>query len=173
MKSSTFETPVDQPISVEPDSDTISEVDRESIRQQSDPDDAVTQHSLWNNSNSTLEYDMGLDNFLLSLSMSHNPRPPPPPQSLLQPLPLLNPQQPPAKSYEIFVGNLSFFCEEIDLLSLFSKFGNVEHCRIVRNDGRKRSLMYGFVCMSTELEAQSAANALQGSSFMGRAMKYV
>jgi RNA recognition motif-containing protein len=73
--------------------------------------------------------------------------------------------------YELFVGDLSFFCEEKDLLDLFTRFGSVDNCRIVRNDSKNRSLMFGFVCMSTLEEAVAATNALNNFMYMGRAMK--
>ncbi len=73
--------------------------------------------------------------------------------------------------YELFVGDLSFFCEEKDLLELFSRFGVVDNCRIVRNDNKNRSLMFGFVCMSTLEEAILASDTLNNFLFMGRAMK--
>ncbi len=75
------------------------------------------------------------------------------------------------KPNEVFVGDLSYFCEEKDLFDLFSQYGTVDNCRIVRNDSKNRSLMFGFVCMSNEQEAQAVAKILHNSTFMGRAMK--
>ncbi len=75
------------------------------------------------------------------------------------------------KPNEVFVGDLSYFCEEKDLFELFSQYGAVDNCRIVRNDSKNRSLMFGFVCMSNEQEAQAAAKLLNNYTFMGRAMK--
>ncbi len=75
--------------------------------------------------------------------------------------------------YELFVGDLSFFCEEQDLFEIFGAFGAVDGVRIVRNDGRNRSLMFGFVCMSNGDEAMDAINHLHGKLIMGRIMKYV
>ncbi len=74
--------------------------------------------------------------------------------------------------HELFVGNLSFFCEENHLLELFSPFGRVDSHRVVRNGGqrRSRSLLYGFVCMSTRKESLQAIDALNGMMFMGRAL---
>lgn len=75
------------------------------------------------------------------------------------------------KPNEVFVGDLSYFCEEKDLFELFSQYGTVDNCRIVRNDSKNRSLMFGFVCMSNEQEAQAVAKVLHNYTFMGRAMK--
>jgi hypothetical protein len=75
------------------------------------------------------------------------------------------------KPNEVFVGDLSYFCEEKDLHELFSQYGTVDNCRIVRNDNKNRSLMFGFVCMSSEKEAQAVAKLLHNQTFLGRAMK--
>ncbi len=72
---------------------------------------------------------------------------------------------------EIFVGDLSFFCDEIHLFEHFSQYGRVENCRIMKNDTRTKSLMYGFMTMATEQEASTAAHALNNTMFMGRCMK--
>lgn len=80
-------------------------------------------------------------------------------------------QHVPIHPHELFVGDLSFFCEESDLLELFSQFGVVEGCRIVRNQARHRSLMFGFVCLSTRESALAAVEAVNNQIFMGRPMK--
>ncbi len=72
---------------------------------------------------------------------------------------------------EVFVGDLSFFCEEKDLFDLFSQYGRVESCRIVMNDSQTKSLMFGFVCLSSPQEAATAARVLHNHPFMGRNMK--
>ncbi len=72
---------------------------------------------------------------------------------------------------ELFVGDLSFFCREEVLLQLFGQFGVVESCRVVRNDARRRSLMFGFVCMATLESAMQAMVSLGDQMYMGRTMK--
>ncbi len=74
-------------------------------------------------------------------------------------------------SNELYVGDLSFFCEEHHLVELFSQFGYVENCRILRNGDRTRSLLFGFIVMSTIDQAALAASALHNNVFMGRLMK--
>lgn len=69
---------------------------------------------------------------------------------------------------DLFVGNLSFFCQEKHLKELFSKYGEVANIRIKRNDKGGRSLMYGFISMATTTAAQSAAINLHQQLFMGR-----
>lgn len=71
----------------------------------------------------------------------------------------------------IFIGDLSFFCREQHLIELFSQFGRVVKCSIVLNDAHTKSLMYGFVTMSTHEEAATVAERFNNQLFMGRTMK--
>jgi RNA recognition motif-containing protein len=71
----------------------------------------------------------------------------------------------------LFIGNLSFFCEECHLFDLFDEYAHVNGVRIVRNDNRTRSLMFGFVTLSTVHEAKEMERMLNGSFFMGRRLK--
>ena len=71
----------------------------------------------------------------------------------------------------LFVGNLSFFCEESHLFDLFDQYAHVNGVRIVRNDNRTRSLMFGFVTLSSVHEAKEMERVLNGSFFMGRRLK--
>jgi RNA recognition motif-containing protein len=73
--------------------------------------------------------------------------------------------------HELYVGDLSFFCQELDLIKLFAEFGLVEECRIIRNRTGVRSLMFGFVCLSTKESALAAIGALHNKLFMGRPIK--
>ncbi len=72
---------------------------------------------------------------------------------------------------EVFVGNLSFFCDEQHLFELFNNYANVKEVRIVRNDSGTRSLMFGFVKMATAQEAREMCKLLNGHLFMGRNLK--
>mgnify|MGYP002480843323 CR=1 FL=1 len=73
-----------------------------------------------------------------------------------------------ASQRDLFVGNLSFFCQEKHLKELFSRFGDVASIRIKRNDKGGRSLMYGFISMATAPAAKNAAISLHQQLFMGR-----
>jgi hypothetical protein len=75
------------------------------------------------------------------------------------------------KPNELFVGNLSYFCEEKDLYALFEENGHVEDVRIIKNDSGTRSLMFGFVTMSTIHETREMEKLLNGQMFMGRKLK--
>ena len=72
---------------------------------------------------------------------------------------------------EIFVGDLSYFCQEHHLFDLFSIYGPVTEARVKRSDRGNRTLMYGFVRMKELKDAQEAVAALQGKLYMGRAMR--
>ncbi len=72
---------------------------------------------------------------------------------------------------EVFVGDLSFFCKEFDLHTLFSQYGKVIGTRIRRSESTNQSLMYGFVKMETAEQAKAATLALENKMFMGRIMR--
>ena len=69
---------------------------------------------------------------------------------------------------DLFVGNLSFFCQEKHLKELFMPYGEVHSIRIKRNDKGGRSLMYGFVSMASPVAAYHAAKSLHEKLFLGR-----
>ena len=74
------------------------------------------------------------------------------------------------KPHELFVGNLSFFCEERHLFELFDQYTRVNGVRVMRNELRTRSLMFGFVTLSCPHDANEMARVLNGTFFMGRRM---
>ena len=71
----------------------------------------------------------------------------------------------------IYIGNLSYEATEADLNTVFSEYGTVRRVQLPtdRETGRVRG--FGFVEMSTESEEQSAIDALDGASWMGRDIK--
>lgn len=71
----------------------------------------------------------------------------------------------------LFVGNLSYFCAESHLYSLFSNYGGVESVEIKRGRDTGDCLMHGFVEMVTFEAAELAANDLKGKKFMGRRIR--
>ncbi len=71
----------------------------------------------------------------------------------------------------LFVGNLSYFCEETHLFDLFDQYTQVNGIRIIRNDLRTRSLMYGFVTLPSHHDALEMERMLNGTFFMGRRLK--
>jgi RNA recognition motif-containing protein len=71
---------------------------------------------------------------------------------------------------KLFVGNLSFNTTENDLQDAFAAHGTVLQANLMmdRTTGRPRG--FGFVTMATDEEAQTAMNALNGSSVDGRSL---
>ena len=63
---------------------------------------------------------------------------------------------------KLYVGNLGTKADEATLTALFSMFGTVEKAYLIPDKETGESKGYGFVVMSTEVEAQKAINALDG-----------
>jgi RNA recognition motif-containing protein len=72
----------------------------------------------------------------------------------------------------VFVGNLSYFCEEQHLFRLFSQYGHVQRVFIVQNDSNTKSLMFGFVTLLSDVEAREIEKLLHNHLFMGRRLRY-
>lgn len=70
----------------------------------------------------------------------------------------------------IFIGDLSYFCTEQDLVCLFEPFGEVKSA-IIRRGKYGDTLHYAFVKMLTN-GAQAAIARMQGIKFMGRPIRY-
>lgn len=71
----------------------------------------------------------------------------------------------------LFVGDLSFFCNEDDIRALFSAYGEVLNVEIKRGKATGDSLMHGFVEMESEFIAETAMNTLAHTKFMGRKLR--
>jgi cold-inducible RNA-binding protein len=73
-------------------------------------------------------------------------------------------------SSKLFVGNLSFNTTENDLNDAFAAHGTVTETNLMmdRMSGRPRG--FGFVTMSSDAEAQTAIEALNGKEMDGRAL---
>ncbi len=72
---------------------------------------------------------------------------------------------------KLYVGNLSFQTQEVDLRDHFSQYGEVVSANIITDRDTGRSRGFAFVEMSTEEEAQNAASALNGQDLDGRQLK--
>jgi RNA recognition motif-containing protein len=70
----------------------------------------------------------------------------------------------------LYVGNLSYDTTELGLRELFGQAGTVSDAKIVtdRETGRPRG--FGFVEMSTDQEARTATEQLNGRDVDGRAI---
>lgn len=74
-------------------------------------------------------------------------------------------------SSTLFVGDLSYFCNEVDISNLFKRFGKVQSTQLKK--GRSGdSLMHGFVEMETHEQAENARVAVMDQKFMGRKIRY-
>ena len=62
----------------------------------------------------------------------------------------------------LFVGNLNYSVVKDQLKELFSPFGEVLDVKIIENKG------FGFVEMSTQVEAEKAKKELNNTYFFGR-----
>ncbi len=71
---------------------------------------------------------------------------------------------------KLYVGNLSYGTDQGALESLFSAHGTVESVNIIMDRETGRSKGFGFVEMSSDDEAQSAMDALNGQDHDGRAL---
>lgn len=71
----------------------------------------------------------------------------------------------------IYVGNLSFRTNEMDLEAAFASFGAVERVTIVKERETGRSRGFGFVEMPNADEAQRAIASLNGRDLGGRQLQ--
>jgi RNA recognition motif-containing protein len=71
----------------------------------------------------------------------------------------------------IYIGNLPYQVTESDVTEVFAEYGSVKRVQLPtdRETGRMRG--FGFVEMKTDVEEQSAIDALDGAEWMGRDLK--
>jgi cold-inducible RNA-binding protein len=70
----------------------------------------------------------------------------------------------------LYVGNLPYTTGEAELQELFSKAGNVESVRVMRDAATGRARGFAFVEMATAEEAQKAATELNQYQMGGRSL---
>lgn len=73
-------------------------------------------------------------------------------------------------SQKIYVGNLGYSVSNDSLSAKFSQFGTVSSAKVIMDRDTNRSKGFGFVEMSSKIEAASAIDALNGTDFDGRLM---
>ncbi len=66
---------------------------------------------------------------------------------------------------KLFVGNLTYSVTKDQLAELFSQYGTVVQVTVLDGKG------IAFIEMSTPAEAESAQEILNGTTFVGRALK--
>src|SRR5687767_13555447 len=74
-------------------------------------------------------------------------------------------------STKLYVGNLSFDTSSQDLETMFAEAGTVQTASIVEDRDTGRSRGFGFVEMSTAVEAKTAISSLDGKDVAGRNIK--
>ena len=71
---------------------------------------------------------------------------------------------------KIYVGNLSYNVGDQELGETFAQFGNVESAPGITDPESGRSKGFGFVEMSSDAEAKTAIEKLNGADLAGRNM---
>ncbi len=73
-------------------------------------------------------------------------------------------------SQKIYVGNLGYSVSNDSLSAKFAQFGTVSSAKVIIDHDTNRSKGFGFVEMSSAMEATNAIQALNGTEFDGRQM---
>ncbi len=73
----------------------------------------------------------------------------------------------------IYVSNLGFSVQDADLQELFAVYGTVSSAKVITEKMTNQSRGFAFVEMPDTTEANSAIEALNGSSRDGRTMNVV
>ena len=71
----------------------------------------------------------------------------------------------------VFIGDLSRFCSDEDISSLFHRYGKVLETKIMRNPVTGISLGYGFLIMGSTESAFLAMQNLHGVQLRGRPLR--
>ncbi len=71
----------------------------------------------------------------------------------------------------IYVGNLPYGVTDDELRDAFGSYGEVVSINVIKDKFSGESRGFGFVEMSSDEEAQSAIDGLNGSEFGGRNLK--
>jgi RNA recognition motif-containing protein len=70
----------------------------------------------------------------------------------------------------VFIGNLSFFCKENDIATLFSSYGQVTDMELAKSP-EGNNLLYGYIELDSVINAQHCAANLNGRLFKGRFLR--
>lgn len=74
-------------------------------------------------------------------------------------------------SRKLFVGNLSFQLNDLELEDMFNQYGEVTSAKVITDRRSGRSRGFGFVEMASEDSAKSAIEALDGTEVKGRTIR--
>jgi RNA recognition motif-containing protein len=72
---------------------------------------------------------------------------------------------------KLYVGNLSYEATEEDLRQVFGEAGPVASASIITDRDTGRSKGFGFVEMTTQVDAEKAVSLLNGRELRGRPLK--
>jgi RNA recognition motif-containing protein len=73
-------------------------------------------------------------------------------------------------SRKLYVGGLPYSISDKQLEEMFASHGTVESARVITDRMTGRSKGFGFVEMSSQEEAQTAINKVNGTSVEGRSL---
>lgn len=76
----------------------------------------------------------------------------------------------PVEQRTLFLGDLSVHCNEIDLQQIFEPFGIIEQIRL-KHASVNKTLSYGFITFVYRECAENALKQMNGSMFLGRALR--
>ncbi len=71
---------------------------------------------------------------------------------------------------KLYVGNLAYSVRDQDLQDAFGAYGMVQSAKVMMDRDTGRSKGFGFVEMSSDAEAESAVNGMNGQPLAGRAI---
>jgi RNA recognition motif-containing protein len=71
---------------------------------------------------------------------------------------------------KLYVGNLPYTFSDSDMEQAFSAYGSVQSAKIVMDRDSGRSKGFGFVEMSTDVEAKAAIEGMNGHQLGGRGL---
>ncbi len=71
---------------------------------------------------------------------------------------------------KLYVGNLPYTFNDSDMEQAFSAFGSVQSAKIVTDRDSGRSKGFGFVEMSSDVEAKAAIEGMNGHQLGGRGL---
>ena len=71
----------------------------------------------------------------------------------------------------IYIGNFPFEITEGDLVIVFSQYGEIVDCRIIRDKDTGKSKGFGFICYENQLSTILAVDNLNGTNIGGRMIR--
>ncbi len=71
---------------------------------------------------------------------------------------------------KLYVGNLPFNVNDVDLQGLFAQAGAVKSAQVIKDRASGRSKGFGFVEMESSEDAQNAITMFHGKDYNGRAL---